>query len=55
MSRELSGLTCRELGRHFAGVCGAAITIRHRDITRRLNQDRQLAKAIRAIAKQNHQ
>lgn len=44
LSRELSGLTCRELGLRFGGVSGAAITMRHRHVVREIAEDRQLAR-----------
>lgn len=46
LSRELSGLSCQELGRHFGGVCGAAITMRHRHVTRALTGNRRLARDL---------
>ena len=44
LSRELTGLTCQELGRHFGGVSGAAVTMRHKHIVRHIQQDRALAR-----------
>jgi len=42
LSRELSGLTCQELGRHFGGVSGAAITMRHKQTVRHMQDDHRL-------------
>ena len=49
LSRELTGLSCRELGTHFGGVSGAAITLRHKAILRRLPDDRRLTRDINHI------
>jgi putative transposase len=42
LSRELTGLSCRELGRCFGAVSGAAITMRCKDVIRRMQKDRAL-------------
>jgi putative transposase len=49
LSRELSGLTCQELGRRFGGLSGAAVTIRHHLVSRRLAEDRRLRQDISQI------
>jgi putative transposase len=46
LCREMSGLPCRELGRRFGGISGAAITLRHNHLGRRLAKDRALARAV---------
>ncbi len=49
LSRELSGLSCRELGRRFGGLSGAAITMRHHLVLRQTAQDRRLAEDISQV------
>ncbi|MBN1362241.1 MAG: transposase [Sedimentisphaerales bacterium] len=49
LSRELTGLSCRELGAHFGGISGAAINMRHKAVLRRLRDDRRLARDIKYV------
>ncbi|HEC02280.1 MAG TPA: hypothetical protein ENI81_01985 [Phycisphaerales bacterium] len=49
LSRELSGLSGRALGRHFGGVSGANITMRFNAVSRSLKKDRRLAKHIKSL------
>jgi putative transposase len=49
LARELSGLSCRELGRHFGGIGGPAVTMRCRDILRHAAKDRRLAKDLNRL------
>jgi len=46
LSRELSGLSCQELGRRFGGLSGAAITMRHNLVVRQMAKDRRLTEDI---------
>jgi putative transposase len=46
LSRELSGLRCRKLGRHFGGITGAGITIRCRHVEASVAKDKRLAQKI---------
>jgi putative transposase len=46
LCREMSGLPCRELGRCFGGISGAAITMQHDRLARRMAQDPALTKAV---------
>jgi REP element-mobilizing transposase RayT len=49
LARELSGLSCQELGRRFGGVSGAAVTMRHGHVVRQMARDRRLAGAVAEI------
>ena len=49
LSRELSGLSCQELGRHFGGLSGAAITMRHHHVLHQMANDRHLMQDISHI------
>ena len=46
LTREFSGLRCRDLGRYFGGIGGPAVTMRCREVRRRAAKDRQLAKDL---------
>ena len=50
LSRELTGVCCRELGRHFGGISGAGITIRCGRIAASLAGDNRLARRTRNCA-----
>ena len=49
LSRELSGLSCQELGQRFGGLSGAAITMRHSFVLREMAKDRRLTADIAHI------
>jgi REP element-mobilizing transposase RayT len=49
LSRELSGLSCQELGRRFGGLSGAAITMRHKLVLRQMAKDRRLTEDISQV------
>ncbi len=49
LSRELSGLSCQELGHHFGGLSGAAITMRHKQVLNRIAKDRCLMQGIAQV------
>ena len=49
LCRQMSGLPCRELGRRFGGISGAAITRRHDHLERRMAKDPSLAQAVTQI------
>ena len=42
LARDLSGLSGRELGEYFGGMSGAAITMRYRQFSRKLSEDKKL-------------
>ena len=46
LSRELTGLRCRELGRRFGGITGAGITIRCGHMAASMAKDNRLARRI---------
>ena len=46
LCRELSGRSCRELDLRFGGISGAAITMRHQALGRRMRSDRSLTQAM---------
>jgi chromosomal replication initiator protein len=49
LSRELSGLSGKALGRHFGGVSGASITMRFNGIVHSLKKDRKLTENIKLL------
>jgi REP element-mobilizing transposase RayT len=49
LSREISGLSCQELGRYFGGLSGAAITMRHKQVLSRIAKDRCLMQDISQV------
>lgn len=49
LCREMSGLPCRELGRRFGGVSGAAITLRHDHLGRWMAKDPSLTETVTQI------
>jgi len=49
LSRELSGLSCRELGGRFGAVSGAAVTMRHKRVVRLMQEDRRLARDVAQV------
>jgi REP element-mobilizing transposase RayT len=49
LARDFSRLSCTELGRFFGGVSGAAITMRYKDVWRRMEKDRKLKKKVDGI------
>ena len=53
LARELSGLSCQDLGQYFGGVSGAAVTMRYKHVEKRLAQDpkqaRDMARMRRAL------
>jgi len=51
LSRELSSMSGRHLGRYFGGVTGANITMRFNSIERSLKKDRKLIKDIMYLRK----
>jgi len=49
LSRELSGLNCRDIGQCFGGISGAGITMGFNRIARSLKKDRRLTKSIKLL------
>ncbi|HNS19657.1 MAG TPA: transposase [Sedimentisphaerales bacterium] len=49
LCREMSGLPCRELGRRFGGISGAAITLQHDRLAQRMAKDSALTEAVTQI------
>jgi len=52
LSRDLTGQSGKALGKVFGEVSGAAITMRHKAVAERLNQDRKLKGLIKRLKKQ---
>ena len=52
LSRDLSGLSCRDLGVFFGGVSGAAITMKYNQVIRETAQNRKLQRKINRIKRQ---
>lgn len=52
LAREMSGLSCKELGLCFGGVSGALITIMYNRIAQEITQNRRLKNKITKIQKQ---
>ena len=51
LCRDMSGLSCKDLGLYFGGVSGALITIMHKRIAEESAQNRRLKRRIDAIKK----
>ena len=51
LCRDMSGLSCKDLGLYFGGVSGALITIMHKRIAEESAQNRGLKRRIDAIKK----
>ena len=53
LARELSGLSCQQLGQYFGGISGAAVTMRYKHVEKRLakdpNQARDIARLRRTL------
>jgi chromosomal replication initiation ATPase DnaA len=49
LARDLSGVTCNELGDFFGGVSGAAITVRYNKITEEMAEDKRLKRKVSKI------
>ena len=52
LSRDLSGLSCRDLGTYFGGVSGALITVMHKRVEQKATENRRLRNKIKKIKKQ---
>nr|CAI64357.1 hypothetical protein [uncultured archaeon] len=42
MARDLTGLSCKDLGSYFGGVCGASITMNYNRIAGEIARNRRL-------------
>ena len=51
LARDMSGITCRELGAYFGGVSGALITIMHKRISEEVAQNRRFKHRIDKVKK----
>lgn len=51
LSRDLSGVSCRELGEVFGGISVTAITMRYKQITKDVAGDRSLRGLVNGIRK----
>jgi putative transposase len=49
LSRELSGMSCQALGRHFGGISGAGVTMRFNRIESFMRKDHKLTKSIKLL------
>ena len=49
LARDLSGVTCNELGDYFGGVSGAAITVRYNKIVKEMAGDKRLKRKVSKI------
>ena len=52
IARDMSGMSCKDLGEYFGGVSGALITIMHNRIADESRQNRRLKHRIDKIRKQ---
>jgi len=52
LSRELSGAPCKDLGRFFGGVSGAAITMRYNQVAKETARNKRLRGKANKIKKQ---
>ena len=51
LCRDMSGLSCKDLGFYFGGVSGALITTMHKRIADEVAQNRKLKRRIESIKK----
>jgi REP element-mobilizing transposase RayT len=52
LSRDLAGISCRDLGVFFGGVSGAAITMKYNQVSREIAQNRKQWGRIKSIKQQ---
>ncbi len=52
IARDLSGITCKDLGDFFGGVSGALITMMYNRVAKQAEQNRKLKRKIARIKKQ---
>ncbi len=46
LARDMSGISCRELGVYFGGVSGALITIMHKRVSEEAAKNRRFKRRI---------
>lgn len=51
LSREITGESSVSLGRHFGGISGSAVTLRHKHVADRMGRDRNLRRRIDRVRK----
>lgn len=51
LTRDLTGLSCHELGEYFGGISGAAITMRCKHFNNTLSEDKNLQRLLGRIKK----
>jgi REP element-mobilizing transposase RayT len=51
LARNLSGLSCKALGKYFGGISGAAITLSYNQFTGKLKSDKRLMRKINRVKK----
>jgi REP element-mobilizing transposase RayT len=51
LARDCAGVSCKDLGRFFGEVSGAAITMRYKDMCQRMEHDQRLRKRVDEIRK----
>lgn len=51
-ARDMSGLSCKEIGNFFGGISGAAITARYNHVAREVERDRKLKRELTKIRRQ---
>ena len=52
LTRDLSGVSCKDLGAFFDGISGAAITMKYNKINAELTQNKKLRDKIINLKKQ---
>ena len=52
IARDMTGITCKDLGEYFGGVSGALITMMHNRIADELKKNKRLKGRINNIRKQ---
>ncbi|GBD98979.1 chromosomal replication initiation protein [bacterium BMS3Abin07] len=52
IARDLSGLSCKELGKYFNEISGAAITMKYRQVTKGMTTDKKLRQKVNRIKNQ---
>jgi len=52
LARDLSGVSCKDLGAFFGGISGAAITVKYNQINAELIRNKKLSDKIKTLKKQ---
>ncbi len=51
LARELSGESGVDLGKYFGNICGAAVTVRYKQISEQISRNRRLKGRVNRVKK----